>query len=318
MNIRYLALLSGLILDLIFGDPYNMPHIIKLMGKTISFLEKALYKNTSKKTLRITGTTLALIMVIIYGVIPYFLLKMVYGISIYAGFIVETFICYQMMAARSLYSESMKVYVSLKNRNIDEARKNVSMIVGRDTQKLNEEGIIKAAVETVAENTSDGVIAPLIYMIIGGAPLGMAYKAINTMDSMIGYKNDRYIYFGTVAAKLDDIVNLLPSRIAALFMIIAAFICRLNPVNALKIFVRDRYNHKSPNSAQTESVCAGALGVKLAGNAYYFGKLFEKPYIGDEIRPIEAMDIKRANMLMFVTEFLVLVASLLLTMMLQR
>lgn len=315
MKISYLALLCGFILDLMLGDPYSMPHIIKLMGSTISFIEKLVYpKNlnditASKLRLRFRGLVLVIAMLVLYGVIPFFLIRMVYRFSICAGFVIETFICYQMLAAKSLYTESMKVYKSLKDNNIEDARKNVSMIVGRDTDKLDEEGITKAAVETVAENTSDGVIAPLLYMMLGGAALGMAYKAINTMDSMIGYKNDRYIYFGTVAAKLDDVVNFFPARVSAILMIFATFVLRLNTFNACRIFARDRYNHKSPNSAQTESVCAGALGVKLAGNAYYFGKIYEKPYIGDEIRKIECEDIRRANRLMFGTEFIVVLIA---------
>lgn len=212
--------------------------------------------------------------------------------------------CYQILAARSLQKESNLVYLALKNEGIEAARKAVSMIVGRDTENLDTEGVTKAAVETVAENTSDGVIAPLCYMFLGGAVLGFTYKAINTMDSMVGYKNETYQFFGTAAAKLDDIVNYIPARISAVLMIVAVYVLGMNGKNAWKIFCRDRYNHKSPNSAQTESVMAGALGVQLAGDAWYFGKLYKKPTIGDSIRKIEIEDIRRSHRLMYGTEIL--------------
>ena len=204
----------------------------------------------------------------------------------------------------------MKVKQALDTGTIEDGRKAVSMIVGRDTKSLTEEGVVKAAVETVAENTSDGIIAPLFYMMIGGAGLGFFYKAVNTMDSMVGYKNDRYLDFGRTAARMDDLFNLIPARLSAFLMIGAAGILGLfdsrhySMANAWKIYRRDRHNHKSPNAAQTESVCAGALSVRLAGNAWYFGKLYEKPYIGDDIRPIEREDIGRANRLLYGTAVL--------------
>ena len=211
-----------------------------------------------------------------------------------------------LIAAKSLKTESMKVYNELKNGDISSARRAVSMIVGRDTDNLSFEGVTKATIETVAENTSDGITAPIIYMLIGGAPLGVFYKAVNTMDSMIGYKNDKYIYFGKAAARLDDAANFLPSRITAVMMIAASGLQGLNIRNAVYIFRRDRLKHKSPNSAQTESVCAGALGIKLAGDAWYFGKLYKKDYIGDEINKIDEEQIKLANRLMYITACLTL------------
>jgi adenosylcobinamide-phosphate synthase len=210
-----------------------------------------------------------------------------------------------------LKTESMRVYKELQKEDITSARKAVSMIVGRDVEGLNQEGIVKATVETVAENTADGVVAPLIFMAIGGAPLGFLYKSINTMDSMIGYKNEKYMNFGTFAAKLDDVANYLPARVSAILMIVAAAILRLDYKNAYKIFRRDRFNHASPNSAQTESVCAGALQIQLAGDAFYFGKLHKKKTIGDSIRPIEAQDIVKANQLLYGTAILCLVLCLL-------
>ena len=215
--------------------------------------------------------------------------------------------CYQILATKSLKVESMKVYDELAKNDLPSARKAVSMIVGRDTKDLTFSGVAKAAVETVAENTSDGIIAPMIFIAIGGAPMGFFYKAINTMDSMVGYKNEKYMNFGRFAAKLDDVVNYLPARISAYQMILSSFFLRYDYKNAFKIYKRDRYNHASPNSAQTESVCAGALDIQLAGNAYYFGKLYEKPTIGDNIREINYDDIKKANRLLYCTSFISIV-----------
>ena len=206
----------------------------------------------------------------------------------------------QLLAAKSLRVESMKVYDALAGGDLAGGRKAVSMIVGRDTQSLDEAGVARAAIETVAENASDGVIAPMLAACIGGPVLGWAYKAVNTMDSMVGYHNDRYEHFGTAAARFDDICNFIPARLSALLMILAAGVLGpdFNAANAYRIFRRDRYNHKSPNSAQTESVCAGALGIRLAGDASYFGKVVRKPYIGDADRDVEYEDIRRANTLM--------------------
>ena len=237
-----------------------------------------------------------------------------YYFNIYLGLVIETVLIYFILATKSLKYESMKVYKALNTGTLDDARHAVSMIVGRDTENLSEEGVVKAAVETVAENTSDGVIAPMIYTAIGGPVLGFLYKAVNTMDSMIGYKNDRYLYFGRAAAKLDDFVNFIPARISAHLMILAAFLGGkdYNGKKAKEIFKRDRFNHASPNSAQTESVCAGALGVRLAGDASYFGKVVKKPFIGDALRNIERDDIKRACRLMYITAFLCMVICTLL------
>ena len=219
----------------------------------------------------------------------------------------EAFWCYQLIAAGSLKKESGKVYTALKNNDTEGARYAVSMIVGRDTERLDEAGITKAAVETVAENTSDGVTAPLIYIMLFGAAGGFFYKAVNTMDSMVGYKNDVYRYFGTAAAKLDDVLNFIPSRFTALLMILAAYIVGLDGKNAFKIWKRDRLKHASPNSAQTEAVCAGALRVRLAGDAWYFGVRHEKPFIGDDLRKIEPYDICRSWRLMFGSEILLVI-----------
>ena len=206
--------------------------------------------------------------------------------------------------------ESTNVYRELTKPDLPAARTAVSRIVGRDTQALTAEGVTKAAVETVAENASDGVIAPLFYMLLGGAPLALTYKAINTMDSMVGYKNERYLHFGRAAAKLDDIANFLPSRIAALLWVAAAALTGNDARNAWRIWRRDRRNHASPNSAQTESACAGALNVQLAGPAYYFGEYYKKPTIGDAVRPIEPEDIRRADRMMYAESLLALALGL--------
>ena len=229
-----------------------------------------------------------------------------YSINLYAGVIAEAVMTWQILATKCLRVESMRVYDALRTDGVDAGRRAVSMIVGRDTSVLDAAGVTRAAVETIAENTSDGVIAPMLYTAIGGPVLGFVYKAVNTMDSMLGYKNDKYMYFGRFAARLDDVVNFIPARISAYLMIAAAFIGgrQFDGKNAYHIFKRDRFNHASPNSAQTESVCAGALRVHLAGDAVYFGKLVKKKYIGDGLREIEYEDIKRANRLMYITAFL--------------
>ena len=303
--IFFVPVIIGFLLDAVFGDPYNMPHPIRLIGNLISKLDKLLYRDdTSDRQKFIRGMILALTVIVLSAVCPLIILIICYRINIYAGVIVQGVMCYYLIAAKCLKTESMKVYSAIEKDDTEGARYAVSMIVGRDTDRLDRNGIIKAAVETVAENTSDGVTAPLFYMIIGGAVLGFVYKAVNTMDSMIGYKNDKYMYFGRFAAKLDDILNYIPARLTAVFMIIAAFISGDNGRNAFKIWRRDRRKHKSPNSAQTEAVCAGALEIQLAGDAYYFGKLLKKDTIGDDLRPIENEDIKRANVLMYVTSVL--------------
>lgn len=309
-----IALLMGYILDLLIGDPYNMPHPIRAIGRYIAYLDKKLFpkvERAANKEFK-RGILLCIIVVLTVFLVISFIIILAYSLNIVLGIITESiFTCY-ILAAKSLKDESLKVYHEVKTGNLSSARKAVSMIVGRDTDKLEMQGVIKATVETVAENTSDGVIAPLLYLSIGGPILGMIYKAVNTMDSMVGYHNDRYEYFGRAAAKLDDFMNYIPSRISAVLMIFASAIAgeEYSYKNALRIFKRDRYNHKSPNSAQTESVCAGALRIQLAGNAYYFGKLVEKAYIGDPIKYIDVEDIRKACKLMFLTEFLAMILML--------
>lgn len=316
----------GVLLDRIIGDPQGFPHPIRLIGSLIGWLDRKLNKEaerssgsedhvsleSAKKDQRkliffgaitwiiVVFATLAVVAVILFGA---------YRIHVVCGVIVEAILTCYILAAKSLSDESMKVYRAIETADGDDltdARKALSMIVGRDTENLGEAAITRAVVETIAENTSDGIIAPLIYTFLGGPVLGFAYKAVNTMDSMLGYHSDRYEYFGKFAAKMDDVFNYIPARLSALMMVAAAFAGGkdYSGKRAFLVFKRDRYNHKSPNSAQTESVCAGALGVRLGGDSSYFGKMVHKPYIGDDTRPIERDDIKRAAKLMFLTEYL--------------
>lgn len=297
------ALGIGFVLDALFGDPHWFPHPVVLIGKWISFLEKQLRRLFPKTPggERAGGTVLVLLVLLASSAVPWGVLWLAGLVHPYLRFAVECFMCYQILAARSLKTESMRVYRKLQEGNLEESRKAVSWIVGRDTENLTMEGVSRAAVETVAENTSDGVIAPMLYLALGGPVLGFFYKAVNTMDSMIAYKNDRYLYFGRTAAYLDDVFNYIPARLSGLFMILASAILGFDGKNAWRIFKRDRYNHASPNSAQTEAVCAGALDVQLAGDAWYFGVLHKKKTIGDPIRPVEPEDIRRANRLMYGT-----------------
>lgn len=296
------AVLGGFVLDALFGDPVWLPHPVVYMGKAISKLEKFLRPRLPKTP---QGELLGGAIVAFCLPVGTFLLT---GLVCWGaarlhpllGLAVQMFWCGQALAARGLVQESTNVYIELKKPDLPGARKAVSRIVGRDTAELTAEGVTKAAVETVAENASDGVIAPLLYMLIGGAPLALTYKAINTMDSMLGYKNEKYLYFGRVPAKLDDVANYIPSRLAGLLWVAAAALTGNSARGAWKIWRRDRRRHASPNSAQTESACAGALGVQLAGPAYYFGEYYAKPTIGDALRPIEPEDILRANQMMYV------------------
>ena len=296
------AVLGGFVLDALFGDPAWLPHPVVLMGRCISRLEKFLrarLPGTPQGEL-LGGAVTAFCLPVGTFLVTSLVCLAAAKLSPWLGLAVQMFWCGQALAARGLAQESTNVYNELVRNDLPAARKAVSRIVGRDTQNLTAEGVTKAAVETVAENASDGVIAPLLYMLIGGAPLALTYKAINTMDSMLGYKNEKYLYFGRAAAKLDDLANYIPSRLAALLWVAAAAFTGNDAKGAWRIWRRDRRNHASPNSAQTESACAGALGVQLAGPAYYFGEYYPKPTIGDALRPIEPQDILRANRMMYV------------------
>lgn len=302
------ACAAGFFLDLLIGDPAPF-HPVMAIGWLITTLEKLLRKifPKTKKGELVAGIALVILVSLISTGIPFLLIVLFYRLHPAAGFAFEAIICYVLLATKSLKTESMKVYDALKKGTIEEARYAVSMIVGRDTKQLDEEGVIKAAVETIAENTSDGSIAPMFYMILFGPVFGFFYKAVNTMDSMVGYKNDKYLYFGRAAAVTDDILNYIPARICALFMLAASFLLKMPVKQAWNVYKRDRYQHASPNSAHTEAVMAGALRVMLAGDAWYFGKKHKKPTIGDDLRKVVRDDIVTANRMLYLTAVLGLI-----------
>ena len=301
LKINGLTLLLACILDWIMGDPVWLPHPVRLMGKMIGGLERSLRKRFGKRE-REAGTVLVLVMVLSWSLVPAAILGILWSLPLPGGILipllVRSALSAQLLAARDLKVQSCRVGESLKK---------VSMIVGRDTAPLDEAGVARAAVETVAENTSDGVIAPMVFLALLGPAGGYFYKAVNTMDSMIGYRNEVYERFGKTAAHLDDLVNLIPARLTGfLFCLTAGLLPGFDGRGALRIFFRDRKKHASPNSAHGEAACAGALGLRLAGDAWYFGKLHHKPWIGDETRPIEAADIGRACRLMTGAQLLLL------------
>lgn len=294
------SIIGAFFIDLFLGDPYWFPHPVRFIGKYISFYENKVRKmKTSSNGLRMLGIGLTLSTVILTYVIIFLLLYLCKRINTYLFYIVNMILLWTCIAPRCLQKEAMKIYALLKQGKIIEARKQLSYIVGRDTEQLNEKEIGRAVVETVAENTSDGVIAPLFYMSLGGASLAMAYKAINTLDSMVGYKEDIYLNFGWSSARLDDVVNYIPARITALLMLIVCPLFKMDFKNCFKIIMRDRKNHASPNSAYSEASTAGALGIQLGGSNYYFGKLVEKPTIGDALKELSKEHIIDAIKLMY-------------------
>ena len=313
MEERAAALLAGCILDFIVGDPHFLYHPVRAIGSLLKLLEQGLrflIKGKGNKAEIWAGRVLTGIVVLVSVLVPGLFLKAAYGLHPAFGFVLESIFCGQLLAARSLYKESWKVGKALQQKDEKGARQAVSMIVGRDTARLDSSGIARAAVETVAENASDGVIAPFLYMALFGAAGGFFYKAVNTMDSMIGYKNETYLYFGQAAARLDDLCNLIPARVGAILLMLSSFLLGYDGKHAWKIYKRDRYCHASPNSAHGEAVIAGALHVQLAGDAWYFGTLHKKPYIGDDDRPIEPEDIRRAGRIMFGAEGMLAAAFL--------
>ena len=303
------AIVTGFIIDFFVGDPHALPHPVSLIGRLTAFLDKMLRRGKGESDILLGGLA-GIIVVTLSTLIPALILFGAKKLHLAVYFALQSLMCWQIFAARQLCRESDRVRVKLKKGDLNGARRAVSYIVGRDTKSLDSDGVCRAAVETVAENTCDGVIAPLFWMLLYGAVGGFFYKAINTMDSMIGYRNEKYEYFGKVAARADDFFNFIPARLSALCMIAVCPLCRLDAKNAWRIFKRDRYKHASPNSAQTESVCAGALGVQLAGDAVYGGVVRRKAYIGDPIREIEPDDIKRANRLMYAASTLMLIVGI--------
>lgn len=334
-----MCIMIGMLMDALVGDPIGFMHIVIVIGKFISFLEKKLYKyDDDRKLQEAKGSLIAFIVPSVAIIIAGIVLDMAFKIHPVLYVIIESFLCWQVVAAKDLAYESLRVYKALngerivlpdfenggkvvleevpgktdesKSLKLNNARRAVSLIVGRDTQTLDENGVVKAAVETVAENTSDGIIAPMFYMFIGGGALALMYKAVNTLDSMLGYKNDKYMHFGSASALQDDYWNFIPSRLSALLICASAFFLKMDYKNAYKIWKRDRFKHESPNSAQTESACAGALDVQLAGDASYFGHIKHKDTIGDPNRPVEKEDIKRACKLMYASTFLMLLIGI--------
>ena len=309
-----LAVILGFLLDLCFGDPHWMPHPVVYIGKLIALLEKGLRRllPATPGGERLGGWIMAILVLAVTGGVSWGLLALCHWVHPALSFALAVFWCYQIPATRCLAKEAGNVRKTLESGDLPKARQAIGYLVGRDTQSLSAQGVTKACVETVAENTTDGVVAPLCFLLLGGPVAGLLYKAVNTMDSMVGYHNERYEYFGTAGARLDDVLNFIPARLTAFLMMAAAGLTGLSARGAFRIWKRDRRKHKSPNSAQTESVCAGALGVELAGDASYFGVLHHKPSIGDPLRPIEPKDIGRTCKLMYVTALLarVLLAAL--------
>lgn len=299
------SIVCGFALDLLIGDPQGWPHPICWIGNLIGALEKLVRKiaGNNERALLLGGFILVAVVCVLCLFIPFWLLYQAGLINPWLRFALETLMCYQIFATKCLKDESNKVCVALAQGDLPLGRKMLSYIVGRDTMELSESEVAKGAIETVAENASDGIIAPMFYMFVGGAPLAFLYKGINTMDSMIGYKDAKFLYLGRCAAKLDDLANFVPARLSAFFMMAAAYFANLDAAAAWKIFKRDRYNHLSPNSAMTESVAAGALHLQLGGDHYYFGKLVHKKTIGDNIKPVEPGDIKQMNLLMYFTAY---------------
>ncbi len=299
--VTFFAIIIGFLIDCVLGDPQNPLHPIRFLGVFnnvfIKIYDKLKIKNSYVQF--IYGMFMNIFIVISTFSLFLFVKIYFYKLNFYLGFVFEILMSYFIIAPKALLTDSMKVYKELEKNDILKARFYLSHIVGRDTQNLNEEKIIKATVETIVENLSDGVISPLIYLFLGGVPLGMAYKAISTLDSMVGYKNEKFIYFGRFSARLDDVANFLPARVSAICIIISSFILKLDFKNSYKIYVRDRYNHLSPNAAHTEAACAGALNIELGGASFYGGKLVEKKTIGDKTKQIDKTDIILANKLMY-------------------
>lgn len=303
------AIIIGYALDLIIGDPQNPLHPVRFIGAFAAKLEKIL-REVFPSMLKLCGIITGVITVSVTFFTAYFITFYAKALNIYFGTIVEAVMIYFCISGKGLVCEGMKVLKYIKIHDIDGARKALSFIVGRDTQSLSEESIIRAVIETIAENISDGIIAPLFFCAIFGAPMAMAYKAVNTMDSMFGYKNDKYMEFGFFPAKLDDVVNYIPARLCGIIIIISAFILKYNYKNSYKIYMRDRYNHTSPNSAHPEAAMAGALGLKLGGPNYYFGRLVEKPYIGDGQKDVNIKDVYRCKNILYASYFIAVIISI--------
>ena len=300
--IFFIKIWIAYVLDLIFGDPQNVIHPVQVIGKIISTGEKILLR---KKYKFLAGAVLNIFTVSITYTSMYLISKSV-KISVFF-MIIEIYLMYTIFSINSLAREGNRVYRILKEGDIEKARKDLSYLVSRDTEMMDEKMIIRSTMETISENTVDGIVAPMFYMFLGGMPLAMAYKAINTLDSMVGYKNEKYMEFGKFSAKVDDVANFIPARITGILIVLASMILGYDYKNSLKIFLRDRKNHSSPNSAHSEASVAGALGVQFGGKVSYFGKEIDKPTIGDKTKEFELEDIRKNIRIMYVTSFLSLV-----------
>ena len=304
------SLMIGFVLDVIIGDPHNPYHPVRMIGSWAMNLE-SVFRKIDSNNLKLAGALAWLCIIVPTFLITLIIVKIAFFIHPMVGILVEGILIYFCLSAKGLKVEGLKVIKTLESGDIEKARHQLSYIVGRDTASLDETSIVRAVIETVAENMSDGIIAPILFAGLGGAPLAMAYKAVNTCDSMFGYKNEKYLEFGFVSAKMDDLFNYIPARLTGYLIIIASFILGLDYKQSYQIYQRDRYNHTSPNSAHPEAAVAGALGIKLGGANYYFGKLVEKPTIGDETKAIEMKDLYQTNMILTTVSFLGLIVALL-------
>ncbi|MBE9541190.1 MAG: cobalamin biosynthesis protein CobD [Proteobacteria bacterium] len=293
--------LGAYIADIIIGDPHRFPHPVVIIGKFVRFLEGGMVGFIDKKK---AGIILWFTVVIPVYFITLGIVEGCFFINSLFGAMITILLASLTLATKSLYDESKTVLNALNRGNMEEARKRLSMIVGRDTKDLNGEEILRAVIETISENLSDGIVAPMFYLALGGLPLAMAYKAVNTLDSMVGYKNDRYTDIGWFSAKMDDVANLIPARLTGLIIVAVSFILRLNWRDSWRIMRRDGQNHSSPNSGVPEAAAAGAMNIQLGGKIQYFGKISHKPTIGNRIKEIDKDDVKKAWVIMFASSLL--------------
>lgn len=304
-------LLSAYLADLIFGDPERFPHPVRGMGKLINLLDKGLNKKGAHWRGRIKGTILAFAVIGISACCTYLLLDLPKRLNPFLYYLAWIYIGYTTISVKDLQVKAKAIYKELEKDNILKARKKLSKIVGRDTKDLNKDEITRATIESVAESTNDGIVAPLFYLILGGPVLAIAYKAINTLDSMVGYKNEKYLDFGWFSAKMDDVANYIPARISGFLISTSSFILGKSFKDPFKTMFRDGKKHPSPNSGISEAAMAGALGIRLGGGAFYQGKFVEKQYIGEDKRKIDAFLINEALKISFVSSILMLVTGVL-------
>jgi len=305
----YLLILSY-IFDLIFGDPEWMPHPVRLMGKLIDFLDRWLRGNSPFWIEKIKGVFLVILVVCVASGISYGILRFSKALNPFLGDVVWVYLAYTTLAVRDLRVKGKAVLKELNSGKIKEARVRLSMIVARDTENLNKEEIARAAVESVAESINDGIIAPLFYLILGGPVAAIVYKSVNTLDSMVGYKNEKYLNFGWFSAKLDDCLNYIPARVTGLVIAVSAGIYNKNFTASFRMMTRDGKNHFSPNSGLSEAAMAGALGVKLGGASSYFGKSVQKPYIGEEKNVLKISCVNEALDISFIASVLMLLGGI--------